>query len=327
MKKLLCLFTGALLVLSVFAQEAETSIQETETPEAKVRISDSKDLSPAEAAISSLGENAFIIDIEADNLKFRDYMKLYYHGYNATEFSVYWYNSEVSKWWLISKVPFKKTAQVGTIYTSAKTVKNAKLYALVPSNNTEFKYSCEIKNHDLRITITSEMPEIEENDDVLEPVAPVTAVTPAPAAAPVLPEILDDDDLDTNTTKTRRRRNPKVDANTLPSIPYKDAEVISIKNLDARDFVCFVNKSSYEGISFDLYVMTKYNSRWHLFSTAYLHNYNDRDTIHSPIDIEDVEYIAIRPRRSRDYNYKIYEKHHDLYIEVQDFDEDGVLNF
>lgn len=285
MKKLLCLFTCLLAGLSLFAQEADVTAEST-----------NPDVIPMEKTIPAFkSDNAYIVDIWGENLKFRDYIKLYYTGFEATEFSVYWLNPDMNKWCLISKVPFQHNKQIGTIYTSVKTVKKASYYAIVPSRESDFEYTCEVRNHDLRISIVDK-----------------DAKLPEPA-------------VETSVTETKKVKAP---AESLPSIGIKDAEVFSIRGLGATDFVRFVNKSSYQNIYFDFFVLRgRRNQKWYLFNTAELNEYNDHDMIHSGIDIEDIDYIAIKPLSKGDFSYNLYVKHHDLYIEVLDLNEDEALDF
>lgn len=306
MKKSLCLFTCLFAAFSLFAQEAATEEipVPVETPAVTETVeSDNPNLIPMEKTIPAFkSDNAYIVDIWGENLKFRDYIKLYYSGFEPTEFSVYWLNPDMNKWCLISKVPFQRNKQVATIYTSVKTVKKASYYAIVPSRDSNFEFTCEVKNHDLNVVI------VDKNAKMPEP------VTPAATSE--------------ESKKERAHTAHTPHTNNLPSIELKDAEVFSIQGLGANDFVRFVNKSSYNNIRFDFFVLKgRRQPKWHLFSVAELNGYNDHDTIHSGIDIEDIDYIAIKPLNKGDFSYNVYVKHHDLYIEVLDLDEDEALDF
>lgn len=304
MKKSLCLFTCLLVGLSLFAQEVEPAAETAETiaaPETVTAESVNPNLIPMEKTIPAFkSNNAYIVDILGENLKFRDYIKLYYNGFEATEFSVYWLNPDLNKWCLISKVPFQRNKQIGTIFVSVKTVKKASYYAIVPSRESTFEYTCEVKNHDLSVTIIDK-----------------DAVIPEPVVAKEEPAIK----IEVNSGKKYATQN------NLPALGIKDAEVFSIERLHAKDFVKFVNKSSYQDIKFDFLVYNERRNRWYLFDSAELKGYNDWDTIHSGIDIEDVDYVAVKPLSKGNFAYNLYSEHHDLIIEVVDFDEDEALDF
>ena len=111
------------------------------------------------------------------------------------------------------------------------------------------------------------------------------------------------------------------DLEKAPPLDVKGAYIIDIKPFRKKieDNIAFLNMSELEKIYFDVYFVDYKTGEWvKNINKGYVKNYNDRDIVelNKSVKIKKVPFIAIVPAPDKGFNYKIYPKSHDVYIEI-----------
>ncbi len=120
-------------------------------------------------------------------------------------------------------------------------------------------------------------------------------------------------------------KDDDISENPLPKINLQNAQVFNVNNLDIEDYVKFINKTNKKDMHFEFFVLEKNIYEWEKFSDVYLNGFNDEQELKSQINVEKISYVAINSISKGNFFYKLYESHHDLYIEVNTTDKDGPL--
>lgn len=106
-----------------------------------------------------------------------------------------------------------------------------------------------------------------------------------------------------------------------PSLDIEGAYIIDVKPLreKIRDNIAFYNLIGDERNIFDIYYVDYNTGKWiKNAKTGKIEEYEESETVslNSGVSIKKVPFIAIIPQLFRNYNYKIYPKRNDIYIEV-----------
>lgn len=118
-----------------------------------------------------------------------------------------------------------------------------------------------------------------------------------------------------------RGKNDNFEDKPLPKINIESSFVFDISEYDAEDYVVFQNCTNNKEMKIIPYYFDKKTKKWCKgFETAYLKGFADTQKIEIIDDegIEDIRYLAIEIEPYEIYNFRIYEKHSDLYVEISD---------
>lgn len=113
------------------------------------------------------------------------------------------------------------------------------------------------------------------------------------------------------------------DLQQAPALDVEGAYIIDLKPMRKKieDNIAFLNMSELEEIKFDIYFVSYNTGAWvKNREKGYVRGYNDRDIVelNKTVLIKKVPFIAIVPDPAGDYDYKIYPKSHDVYIEIEE---------
>ena len=113
------------------------------------------------------------------------------------------------------------------------------------------------------------------------------------------------------------------DLQQAPPLNVEGAYIIDIKPMRKKieDNIAFLNMSELDEISFDIYFVNYNTGEWiKNREKGHVRGYNDRDIVelNKTVKIKKVPFIAIVPNPAGDYDYKIYPKSHDVYIEIEE---------
>lgn len=113
------------------------------------------------------------------------------------------------------------------------------------------------------------------------------------------------------------------DLASAPALDVEGAYIIDLKPFRKKieDNIAFLNMSELEEIKFDIYFVNYNTGEWvKNREKGQVKGYNDRDIVelNKTVKIKKVPFIAIVPDPAGDYDYKIYPKSHDVYIEIEE---------
>ncbi len=118
-----------------------------------------------------------------------------------------------------------------------------------------------------------------------------------------------------------RGKNDNFEDKPLPKINIENSFVFDISEYDAEDYVIFQNYTNNKEMKVIPYYFDRKTKKWcRSFEIAYLKGFADTQKIEIIDDegIEDIKYLAIEINPFENYNFKVYENHSDLYIEISD---------
>lgn len=131
------------------------------------------------------------------------------------------------------------------------------------------------------------------------------------------------------------------DLQNAPELGVDNAFIIDLKSMRKKieDNIAFLNLTEIDKISFFIYFVDYNTGEWvKNVARGEVRGYNDRDIVEldkqlvivqkkfggsekdvevwRPINIKKIPFIAIVPKPAGDYEYKVYPKSHDVYIEI-----------
>lgn len=123
------------------------------------------------------------------------------------------------------------------------------------------------------------------------------------------------------------------DLQNAPELGVDNAFIIDLKPMRKKieDNIAFLNLTEIDIINFEIYYVDYNTGEWvKNKNRGRVEGYNDRDIVEldeqqviiqkrevwRPANIKKIPFIAIVPRPAGDYEYKVYPKSHDVYIEI-----------
>ncbi|MBR5915802.1 MAG: hypothetical protein IKZ57_05085 [Spirochaetia bacterium] len=113
------------------------------------------------------------------------------------------------------------------------------------------------------------------------------------------------------------------DMKEAPALNVEGAYIIDLKPMRKKieDNIAFLNMSELDEIKFDIYFVNYNTGAWvKNREKGQVKGYNDRDIVelNKTVKLKKVPFIAIIPDPAGDYDYKVYPKSHDVYIEIEE---------
>lgn len=115
-----------------------------------------------------------------------------------------------------------------------------------------------------------------------------------------------------------RPKGEDINTAPLPKINLSDAYVFDIKKIGAEDYVVFRNFTNNEEIKCIPYYFDRKTFKWcHSYETATVKESAKIELIDDE-DIDGIPYIALQITPQGNYNFTLYEKNNDLYIDINE---------
>jgi len=116
-----------------------------------------------------------------------------------------------------------------------------------------------------------------------------------------------------------REKDNSFNEAALPAMDEPDTYVFKISEYKAEDYVVFRNYTDNDDLLIKPYYFDKSKFKWvKAYERGNLHGFNDTDKVEIVDDggIEGIKYLAFQIEPADDYDFRLFENHSDLYIDI-----------
>lgn len=117
-----------------------------------------------------------------------------------------------------------------------------------------------------------------------------------------------------------REKNNGFGEAALPALNEPNTYVFKISDYEAEDYVVFRNYTDNEDLVIKPYYFDKSKFKWErALERGNLHGFTDTDKVEIVDEgIEKIKYLALQIEPAGDYDFRLFENHSDLYIDINE---------